>query len=499
MPSESLRRLVHRLTPSLQGGLCVAVRWMRIVTAMVSVLLGTFSFGAGIVQEPPEVADVGTTANSGRQWDFQFDLFQMLLEEQGARVVAWQDAWQKPSESVIVLAGNLESMPRRPRTELIRFVEAGGRILLATERGFSSSQIGSIKAGPVSSTDRQYQYQAFQDCLSLSATSGANVLADVNQVVLNRSGWFLPNVDRLQWETLLELPNNCWPYPSRNQPVLAIGRSNSGGLVVVSSDASLFTNGMLWHGDNAVVAIRLADVLTESAGQRRQDGTQPSGSTRRSLGNRTKLAFMVDGRILGSFRDRLPRNDPQDGSQTPPALPEPTLERALRLGNIIAKEVAASNIINESLMQQPRRLAASRYFQGLLFFAALLFLIGALLLVIGGGNFRNRFLRIRRMQRSFELRDAQSDDFRIPAGHLAREFCCELTGSDNSAEWQSYWNRMQQGATPKFRKADFQSLIQILDVASRGYQSRLGASEFQEFGRKVEKLRAEYLKPQLTS
>ncbi len=441
-----------------------------------------------------QVAEDSRSSNSSLAggWDYDFDLFQMLLEEQGLRTVGWQEAWQSPRESVIVIAGEIRALPLATRQALIQFVDSGGRLLLATDRQFSASGIGTVQPGPVIATRSEYQYQGFDDCLRLPPTSQQQVLGDVQQVILNRSGWFRTNTDRLSWETLVALPKNCWPYSSRLQPAVAVGRMDEEGLVVVSADASLFTNGMLWHGDNAVLAIRIADLLC--SGVSSSDMYSERQPDEPSAGPRSRLAFLRDGQILNSFRDRLPRSS----GTPPPPLPEPTLQRMLRLANAITKEVEASNLLNETLMRQPRRLAAYRYFQFLLFVLAVALLIGALLFVLFGGSFANRFFKPRNMRAAFEMRESDGQDYRVPAAYLAREFCRELTGSGNSADWHQFRSRLQQQDHSNFDDQDLLRLAEVMDIASRGCGRGFGKTDFQLLGAKLAKLRAKHLPPQLS-
>ena len=53
-------------------------------------------------------------------------------------------------------------------------------------------------------------------------------------------------------------------------------RKRGGGRLVLMADHSILINGMLWHGDNARLAVNLADWL--------------------STGERKEVAFIVDGK-----------------------------------------------------------------------------------------------------------------------------------------------------------------------------------------------------------
>jgi len=244
----------------------------------------------------------------------------------------------------------------------------------------------------------------------------------------------------------------------------------------VSADASLFSNGMLWHGDNAIAAIRVSELLCSS-------------------GRKTQLAFLADGQVLDSYRNRLdPAPEGDDESPQDRKLPEPELKKALRLANAVAKEVAESNILNEALRQRPRGIQPSRYFQALLYLVALLILLALVWALLASGTLQSFFLAPRRMRSAYEMREFASsnvDDFRSSAGYLARDFCWELTGSRHTADWQRFLAETLSKST-LVSKAELHELTRIIDIACRGCHARMTSHEFQLFGKSISILRAKH-------
>jgi hypothetical protein len=151
-------------------------------------------------------------------WHFRYDLFQMLLEERGLRVLPGLDAaLARPRESVIVIAGNSpRQFVSRDWEQLDDFVQLGGALLFATDASFDGVGFGRCSAGPVTSPNPADQYQGFADCLQIRLTDAAQeTLTAVSRIVTNRSGWFVPDsLSLLKWDVLVSLPSACRPVAS---------------------------------------------------------------------------------------------------------------------------------------------------------------------------------------------------------------------------------------------------------------------------------------------
>lgn len=412
---------------------------------------------------------------SNAAWQFEHDLFQMLLEDQGVEIVSdFKIAFAAPRQSIIVLTG---TAPAQFRTsdwqQLVSFVNDGGHLLIASDRSGIGQQLGRFGEGPVTTRNKRNQYQGFDDCLLVPMKQEfSETLSGVSQVVTNRSGWFVANSrGTLNWDTLVSLPEDCSPGVAQGQSLLALGRSKptDGGLVLVSADASVFTNGMMWHGDNAIFAIRVSEILTE--------------------GEKSQLLFVSDNRILNSFRERLP----SEGDSTPMPdlpLPEPELKKALRLGNAIMSEIGNSNVLNEALRQQPRYITTGAYFTALLVFAAILFGVLVFLWLRSAGYLRGSLPVRRKMMAAFELEsmaDRMRGDYRNAAGYLSREFCWDLSGSRQSSDWQQYFATVLANPGTLGDK-DRRGLREVVDIACRGSQHRMTRLDFEQLGGVIERL-----------
>ena len=445
---------------------------------MCSVLFSTHFLGA---QERP----IDRTEAS---WHFGYDLLQMLLEERGLQVNSdIEDAFAAPKSAVIVITGLQPALKPNDWGRLIEFILDGGTLFLASDSTFALPGIGRFSKGPVTSFNQNEQYQGFTDCLRVFPKPDAEDFSGVSEIVTNRSGWFVPDtVGWLEWNVIASFPNDTRPLTSRTNAVLAVGYwgAKDAGLAIMSADAGLFSNGMLWHGDNAIAAIRVSELLC-------------------SGGKKTQLVFLADGQVMDSYRNRIDTPDAEELAEEPPT-PEPELKKALRLANAIAKEVAESNVLNEALKQQPRGVQPSRYFRSFLYLAAVLILLAIIWALLASGALQAVFLAPRKMRSAYEMREHASslaDDFRNSAGYLARDFCWELTGSRNTADWQRYLAELMSSvhspnkALPNgsvLSKIEQHELMRIIDIACRGFHTKMTSHEFQLLGKSISILRSKH-------
>ena len=413
-------------------------------------------------------------------WSFQFDLFQLLLEEEGlVEVAEFNEVFSAPAESVIVIASPTAQTSIAWAT-IHQFVREGGTLLLAEDQPTTAFGIGRFMTGPVRATDPSVRYRVFDDCVEVTDITNVDLMfKGVFTIVTNRSTWFLPDSrSSYDWSSVARFPRQCLPEASKGKPLLAIGRPSAGGsgMVIVSADASLFTNGMLWHGDNALLAIRIAAALCEEG--------------------KTQLLFMADGQVLGNARQRFqaPAQAGNPSLNVPQQLPEPRLSQLLKLTNAVANEVASSNVINEKLKQRPRNLRPARYFRTLLVVLTLLLLTWLSWTLLTARSVRPVLLRRRPMRSAQELAGAEGNnqkDYRQQASFLAREFCWQLTGSRHSTEWQKYAAR-SLAASPSLDGFEQRELTRIIDIASRGSREPINGAAFQHLGKTIAILRAKH-------
>lgn len=403
------------------------------------------------------------------QWQLGYDMFQMLLEERGLQAVrSYVDAFEAPNETVLVLTGSDSEINATVREKLALFVDAGGAVLILSD-GPLTTGLGEIKYTVVECTAKNKLYQGYKDCLQLSAEN-IDPSLKVRTVVCNRTSYFIPKSNTLSWKPLVSLPRiQLSPFAARGKPVISLGRSRLGdqGIALVSADASLFTNGMIWHGDNAVLAIEFSKLLSD--------------------GDRKRLVFVSGGQLMPSYEQQL-------SEMLNPPIPEPTLERMMRIANAVAQDVQASNVINEALSQQPRNVSPRRYFRFMLAVLAGLILLIILWMILRSGTFQTMFVNHRRMKAGYQLRDnayGANGDYRSAAGYLAREYCFELTGSQQSSDWRQYWEESKAKLRVGGLSAgEIRTLGEVIDVACRGSQSRMSSRDFHQFGLLIKSLRS---------
>ena len=405
--------------------------WRR--TFMLPLVLMLLPAAAAFAQEGrgPVVAQPASAA-----WQFRYELFQMLLEERGLVVESSLDAaLAAPEESVVVMLGKLNRIQVADPGKLLPFVARGGTVLVACDRAGSMGVTANFVSGLITSEDEATRYQNLPDCLRVSDLDRDHPLIHgVNEIVLNRTGWlsFLPG-GVMQWQTVASVPQNCSPRRSRGQPLMAVGqydtqRMPDTGTMIVAADPSLFTNSMLWHGDNSVLAIRMSELLC------------PAGKKR--------LAFLVEGQPQPTYRSspllqESPSLSPQQ--QPPPPMPpypqtppKPTWEQLLRMANAVIQHVEESNILNEAVINHPRYPNARLYPLVILMGLAVITAVGLLIKLAHTAAAQPPAPVPRAMQSAHAMEaDERQESARYgsAAQMLARDFCFELTGSRVVADW----------------------------------------------------------------
>jgi hypothetical protein len=429
------------------------------------------------------------------EWHFRYELFQMLLEQRGLQISASvDDAIRRPTDSVIVFVGDLKQIKFNRRNEFIEFVESGGTILIATEEPNELVGFGRIEFGPATTLSRKNQYKSFTDCLRIKDLDPTHPMTiGLRQIVTNRSGWLIQNANvtgmsnrnALKWHVIASLPADCLPVESQSSPLISIGTrpvANS-GVAVLAADASLFTNNMLWQGENAELALRIANALCPQS--------------------KKQLVFVVDGKALPSYRTNPPpqRPPPPNPNQTnrpqippnmpempplDPPLPELTLENFLRLTNAAIKDVERSNVVNQALQNQPRSFVIANYYRWIWGLLAAVLVTLLLWKLLRRTNYIPQFFAFRRMRSSHEIRNSSQHplDRNGPAAEvLARDFCRKLTGHDNLAHWQRYLEDFDATAVSlKLTPHDRTAAKSILELAIYGKKSLISDQQLQHLG-----------------
>ncbi|MCP4784466.1 MAG: hypothetical protein GY878_13020 [Fuerstiella sp.] len=419
------------------------------------------------------------TRSAGDEWHFRYELFQMLLEQNGLNpTTSASEVLNDPQHSVLVIVGqwNRTILPRL----IEQFCEGGGAVLLASDLEYSAGQVCEFRGGPVSGVRSRDWYQSHHDCLNITDLDHEHPLTTgVNSIVVNRSGWLdSPRGFQREPEVAARLPGLCHPADAGGKPVIATITLNppaSGPLIIVS-DQSLFTNGMLWHGDNAILAINVSRMLCE--------------------GQRSRLLFLADGAELGSYEDSpLLKALPSPGSlpELPANMPEPELQTMLRVANSVIQNIEQSNVLNEALANRPRNARAPYYWRIFLFMLAIAALTFVIWKLSATGSTPQQPMPDREMKTAQELstgRKIKSAEFGFASSMLCRELCEELTGLEDPANWLRLLStNAATGALVVKEKSTQNQLSVVLDLAVNTRTVHISRRRFESIGQTIHQLR----------
>ena len=450
-------------------------RLVLLIAALVLILAG----GRDTFAQPGSPSDV--------QWHFRYELFQMLLEERGLAVAdSLEMALVTPKDSVVVLLGNWTRQDVDPG-KLLPFIAKGGRLLLASDRAARMGASVSFVAGPITSGDESTQYQQLPDCLRVTDLDDSHPLMQgVHEIVVNRSGWLsLPPESTLNWQAIATVPKTCRPQRCRSQPLIAVSQDSrpGAGSMIVAADPSLFTNSMMWHGDNAVLAIRTSEELCR--------------------GGKKRLAFIVDGTLLPSDRQSHLLQEatppapttpapPQSGPPMPP--PKLTWEQRLRLANTVIQNVEQSGILNEALINNPRYPNQRLYPRVILLILAVITAVWLLSKLRQSASVRPGEPSPRAMKTAKRMAsDAAGTgrDYASIAQTLARELCRELTGSSAPREWERSLTDAELLPTlTSLTSSQRRDLEEIVELAVDRSESPIYAHRLERIGSMIQQLRS---------
>lgn len=430
---------------------------------------------------------VAQTSSRGRsrssdEWYIGYNGFRMLLEERGLTTrVDMEQTLSTPSESVVVLLGDLQSISRTEWLRLRRFVAQGGCLLVASEQSFTLPGVSAFSPGPALALDAADHYKGFSDCIVLPMLLPDHPLSfGVREIVVNRSGWLsAPQDDSLNWNVIASLPTNCLPGSARGKAVLLAGLDPEPdrGVMILSADKSIFSDGMLWRGDNSILAIQTSLLLCR--GQRRW------------------LTVFEDGRTLPSYRlsESVPPSVPAPG-QLPQNLPDipppkPGLETTLKIVNLAIDEVQKSNLLNETIRQRPRNVNPVAWLRTMLLVFLILFTLVILWRLAQSRwhllpNRHSRFLQS--MYGVHSSKQIESSEFGTAVEVLSRDLCREITGSNVQADWIRVLGTKRDfgAALPgSLRKG----LSELLEFATRGCKVHISRRKFQHIGRTIQEIR----------
>lgn len=358
-------------------------------------------------------------------WQFGFDMFQLMLEHRD--LVTTEDfvgtLRDDPSKSVIVLVGDLSRLPDWTWPQIGTFIRRGGAVLIATDRQVDAKGLCVMAGGPVITSDSRVAYQRrYADCPRVTnVTPRTPLTVGIKELIVNRSGW----VDRIarqsgDWTMLAYLPRSAMAYSGGGggKPVAAsmsLPGENPGRLLAVG-DHSLFINGMLWHGDNAMFALNVSGWLAQ--------------------GDRRKVLFLVNGIPTqpGIDPSSNPANMPDINPEDLPDIPK---ESYLAFANGFAAALEDSDVLNGLASSYPKEMESGKYWRCV--FLALACLAGWILFRRFPTKGRAAEPPVRRPASSLLAtrvkEQVESGNLRPAARELARDLFRELTGSDDPRSW----------------------------------------------------------------
>ena len=390
--------------------------------------------------EPPGLLPPGGAMQALGQagqpdWQFGFQLFHLLLEQKGLYSVPdFREAMRnRPRSTAVVLLGNLNRIPTDLRAELQKFLDSGGVALVASDEASFFKSLFLISNGPFEVRDNSLAYQGFPDCPVVTPVPrpDASALGGINSLVTNRVGVISRLDDRFgKWRILARLPELIDQRSRRRSqaPLIAEWKSRrrGGGRLMLMADHSILINGMLWHGDNAKLAVNLADWL--------------------SIGERKEVVFIVDGEPAKAML-ALP---PEISEELPPLedLPTPTPRdlwnlfkndpwKFLTFLDRFAAGMEDADVMNELLANQPADMPTPLYRQALYIVAGILAAIYILRLMgkVGSRPTTRPPRSVGQSENFNRSRTLSSGELNVATRELAQSAMRQLTGSSDPQDW----------------------------------------------------------------
>lgn len=431
--------------------------------------------------------DVGASRDgAGTDWHGRYEGFKLLFQETQLNLLTDADALlSAPDKTIVVLTGDLRSVSRQEWLRLRRYVAQGGALLVATEEAVNIPGVTSISPGHLVSSKKDLQYSGFEDCLQIPVEE-SEMTRGINELIVNRSGWMAPpEDDSLEWSVALQVPSECSPARARRQPIIVAGiDSQSDGVFLLCADHSIYSDGMLWHGENAVLAINTVDLLRR--------------------GERTYFGFFENG-LQNGANNPWPQNMPRMPPQLPPNLPpmpnrvppiqpreeDIDLETLVKAANLAIDEVQQSDVLNEMLRDRPRNMRQVAYLRTLLLILALVALAWLFWRIFqqrlpGAPERQLRFMES--MYGVVSASQLSKGELGPAAEVLARSYCRELTGAESEREWVKLTGAVPEiSALPRKLR---NGLLELVRVATRAAAKHMSQKEFQAIGQTIVELRA---------
>ena len=447
--------------------------------------------GSLVSAEPLSAQTSPLNAGLSSDGQFGFHLFQLLLEQKGLRSITEFDeaVIVAPPQTVIVLAGDLDWMSDQ-WAQIHYFIQQGGAVLVASDRTVSAPGLFELNAGPLRVNDEDAAYQQFRDCPVLTEIERHPVSRNVTQIVANRCGWISHASSRQLggWELIARLSDfKATDQRGRERqylgaPIVAELNADNGsrGRLILASDHSLFVNGMLWHGSNAMLAINTVDRLCDT-------------------GNRRTLFFSING---AASRSGIPMIPPESLPEPPEDTPLPPLDELMgdfwdlpmgskfAIANALLTGLEDENVFNQVLANHAVELPAPEYDRQLYLTVAVLAGVWLLRqLMRRGRRFERPVSRNVVPAAESRVQDlVNSNDLLRPLRELAQDLFRTLTGSNDPKDW-SVWPQT----------VGVSGLKRLEKIATNVDRRPVSRREFRRLVKKIENIRHMHESGQLTN
>lgn len=269
---------------------------------------------------------LGQERISESQWSRGFHGLNMIAAGNELEHIALEEFRDsRPEDVLVVVIGQLKGLP----LNITNHVNNGGAALVASDSSrpysnvsFAGFRFGRIY-GPYQTNDEE-SFEGMQDCPVIRNFSDHPIVDGVNEIITNRPG-FITSGRR---ETVAWLPTS-FRYRRRARSFIAANEFRNGGRVVAVGDQSVFTNQMIFFGDNATFANQTLKWLKNE--------------------KRKKLLILMDGSEHSALdpSDVLVDVPPPTQQEVLDALEDLPPSAILEFANSVATVVEDENMVNE--------------------------------------------------------------------------------------------------------------------------------------------------------
>jgi hypothetical protein len=410
---------------------------------------------------------------SDENWVFRHDIFQAFLQRDGLVPVSTiSPALKSPEDSTIVLIGDVRRETVETWIKLKEFVDSGGRVLIAPDNFHSTVYFGETQPGPAKARLEESKFSGFDDCVRVTRFRNSHPLvADLNELVTNRSGAIRRTGITGDWVQLAFLPDDCYPSDFSGKSILGIGETDTNGAIVLLADPSILSNGMFSFADNGEFANRLATFL--------------------AAGSRSNLFMAVDGQPVRLMKGIAGPNSKQNSTgldDQEPTNPEPQFQTLLEVANSALQELVDPDQINSQLKNNPRNISKKQYVVLVISAITIMLLLWIASRLLSRSN---RWIKYRRsvgtVTAEAMLRNGYPGDVknRIASEVLAREFSRQWTGLSTVSGWRQWLDDLRHLDRDNLPNQDRVALESLLAIAVFGGKTPMPDQELTKLSQQI--------------